>query len=69
MRKRSVVIAGHPTSVSLEEPFWEELKKMAAAQGKPVGRMIEEIDAARQGDNLSSAVRIAVLAYVKREAS
>ncbi|MCT8267461.1 ribbon-helix-helix domain-containing protein [Afifella sp. JA880] len=61
MKKRSVVIAGHRTSVSLEDPFWTELKAMAATRDMPLAALIEEIDARRETDNLSSALRIAVL--------
>ncbi|MDQ0326684.1 putative DNA-binding ribbon-helix-helix protein [Rhodopseudomonas julia] len=61
MKKRSVVIAGHRTSVSLEDPFWAELKAMAETREMPLAALIEEIDARRETDNLSSALRIAVL--------
>ncbi|CAO3429692.1 ribbon-helix-helix domain-containing protein [Azospirillum doebereinerae] len=60
MKKRSVLIAGHPTSVSLEEEFWEALKGVAQARGLSVNALIEEIDRARTG-NLSSAIRVHVL--------
>ncbi|HYG90574.1 MAG TPA: ribbon-helix-helix domain-containing protein [Azospirillum sp.] len=65
MKKRSVLIAGHPTSVSLEEEFWETLKEVAAARGVSVNALIEEIDAGRTG-NLSSAVRVFVLRDLQR---
>ncbi len=58
--KRSVVIAGHRTSVSLEPAFWDALKAVAARRGVSLNRQIAEIDAARQG-NLSSAIRVFVL--------
>lgn len=61
VRKRSVMIAGHPTSVTLEAPFWEALKELAAAEGLSVSALIERIDASRTG-NLSSALRVHVLA-------
>ncbi|ABC23008.1 ribbon-helix-helix domain-containing protein [Rhodospirillum rubrum] len=60
VRKRSVTIAGHRTSVSLEEPFWDALKDLAKARGQSVNDMVTEIDAGRSG-NLSSAIRIKVL--------
>lgn len=60
MKKRSVMIAGHPTSVSLEEPFWSALRDLAAARDQSVASLIAEIDAARDG-NLSSAIRVYVL--------
>ncbi|KPF88195.1 arylsulfate sulfotransferase [alpha proteobacterium AAP38] len=60
IRKRSVMVAGHPTSVTLEEPFWDALKELAAAEGISVNALIERIDATRTG-NLSSALRVHVL--------
>ncbi|SDG75951.1 ribbon-helix-helix domain-containing protein [Roseospirillum parvum] len=62
--KRSLTIAGHATSVSLEEPFWDELKAMAARRGLTVGDLVAEIDRNRD-TNLSSALRLAVLAELK----
>ena len=60
--KRSVTIAGHRTSLSLEEPFWTALKAEARARRISVNALVEEIDAARpldqQGGNLSSALRV-----------
>ena len=64
MKKRSVLIAGHPTSVSLEEEFWEALKGIAHARGASVNALIEEIDSTRTG-NLSSAIRVFVLNAVQ----
>jgi len=61
IRKRSVKIAGHKTSVSLEPEFWDALKSLAAARARSVERLIGEIDAVRTGRNLSSALRVAVL--------
>ena len=65
MRKRSVAIAGHRTSLSLEPAFWDALKAVARARGLSLNRLIEEIDRARADDgasgNLSSAVRVFVL--------
>lgn len=60
MKKRSVLIAGHPTSVSLEEEFWEALKRVAQARNLSVNALIEEIDRTRSG-NLSSAIRVHIL--------
>jgi predicted DNA-binding ribbon-helix-helix protein len=60
LRKRSVLIAGHKTSVSLEGAFWDELRAIAAERDMPLGRLIEEIDM-RRGGNLSSAIRLFVL--------
>lgn len=67
VRKRSVRIAGHRTSVSVEEPFWAELGAIAAARGMSVDRLVAEIDRER-GENLSSAIRLYVLAALKKQA-
>lgn len=64
IRKHSVLIAGHRTSVSLEEVFWRELKSIAQARGKSVNSLITEIDEGR-GGNLSSAIRVFVLENLK----
>ena len=60
VRKRSVNIAGHRTSFSIEDAFWRRLKAFAAADGLSLNALIEQIDKARQS-NLSSAVRVYVL--------
>ena len=64
--KRSVAIAGHRTSVSLEAPFWEALKDIAEKRGISVQSLIGELDTARGGHNLSSAIRVFVLKELKR---
>jgi predicted DNA-binding ribbon-helix-helix protein len=60
--KRSIMIAGHATSISLEPVFWDALKAAAAAEGLPVSALVARIDAERvgQGDppNLASAIRV-----------
>ena len=63
--KRSVAIAGHRTSVSLEAPFWNALKDIAAVRGGSVQALVGEIDAGRGGANLSSAIRVFVLREVR----
>jgi predicted DNA-binding ribbon-helix-helix protein len=63
--KRSVSIAGHRTSVSLEAPFWEALREIAQARGASVQQLVGAIDAGRGGQNLSSAIRVFVLAAVR----
>jgi predicted DNA-binding ribbon-helix-helix protein len=63
--KRSVAIAGHRTSVSLEAPFWDALKDIAAVRGASVQALVGEIDAGRGGANLSSAIRVFVLREVR----
>ncbi len=67
--KRSVMIAGHATSVSIEKPFWEAFKAIAKAQQKSINTLITEIDDARPKDkkiNLSSAIRLYVLNSLKQ---
>ena len=59
--KRSVVIGGHKTSVSLEDPFWTDLKQIAHAQHVTLSALITQIDGAREQSNLSSAIRVFVL--------
>ena len=60
MRKHSVVIAGHATSVSLENVFWDELRRIAERDGRSLAGLIAEIDEGREG-NLSSALRVHVM--------
>ena len=60
IEKRSVLVAGHRTSVSLEPEFWEALKSIATERGASLNQLIAGIDAERNG-NLSSAIRIFVL--------
>ena len=62
--KRSVMIAGHRTSVSLEAPFWEALREIADGQGRSVQALVGEVDAGRGPANLSSALRVFVLRAV-----
>lgn len=64
IRKRSVKIAGHSTSLSLEGVFWNALKEVAAARGLSINALIEEIDRGR-GANLSSAVRVYLLDHYR----
>jgi predicted DNA-binding ribbon-helix-helix protein len=63
--KRSIVIGGHKTSVSLEDAFWIGLKEIAHAQRAPLTALVAEIDQARQQGNLSSAIRLFVLDHVR----
>ncbi len=63
--KRSVTIAGHTTSISLEEPFWKALRDIAKAEGRSLAALNTEIDE-RRGTNLSSALRLYVLDYLLR---
>jgi len=66
MRKHSVIITGHPTSLSIEDEFWEELKHLAKRQEKSLTQLIEQIDNQRKS-NLSSALRVYVLKALKKE--
>ena len=61
IQKRSVRIAGHPTSISLEDAFWEALRELASDRKMRLSELVEEIDAGRGQQNLSSAIRVFVL--------
>lgn len=63
--KRSLLIAGHRTSVSLEHDFWAALKEIAASRGQSVAAIIAAIDAGRGAENLSSAIRVFVLRHYR----
>jgi len=63
--KRSVVIGGHKTSVSLETPFWNEVRVIAGTLGMNVSSLLRKIDRERQSANLSSAIRVFVLEHVR----
>ena len=63
IRKRSLVVAGHRTSVTLEEIFWRHLKLIAASEGISLNALATRIDSKRSG-NLSSALRVFVLTMV-----
>ena len=62
--KRSITIAGHRTSVSLEAEFWAELRAISQNEGLPLGKLISKIDE-NSSNNLSSALRLYVLADLK----
>lgn len=66
--KRSIVINGHKTSVSLEDEFWQGLKAMGGELNNSLADIVAEIDAERKNGNLSSAIRIAVFGYFDRRA-
>lgn len=77
MKKRSVTVAGHATSVSVEEPFWEELRAIAKRDGLSLAGLIERLDKERfakaggelsEVANLSSAIRLFVLEDLRRRA-
>lgn len=66
LKKRSVSIAKHATSITLEKPFWEALKMIAADQKKSINQIITEVDANKPAHaNLSSAVRVFILQHFK----
>ena len=65
--KRSIVIDGHKTSVSLEEPFWTDLKKIAHTQQATLSELVTKIDGTREQSNLSSAIRLFVLRHFRSE--
>ena len=65
--KRSLRVAGHRTSVSLEDVFWTELKEAAAARGQSLAALVAAIDAARGAANLSSALRVFVVRRLRAD--
>ena len=68
MDKRSLSIAGHRTSIALEPPFWEALQSIAQAREMSLPNLIAEIDETREDSNLSSAIRVFVLAWFRSAA-
>jgi predicted DNA-binding ribbon-helix-helix protein len=69
VEKRSLTIAGHRTSIAIENDFWAGLEAMAESRGMSIAAVIAEIDQQREVPNLSSAVRLAVLAWYRDRAS
>ena len=67
--KRSIVIAGHKTSVSLEDAFWRGLKEIAGDRDITLSDLVASIDTDRRHGNLSSAIRLFVLDYYRAHAS
>jgi predicted DNA-binding ribbon-helix-helix protein len=65
--KRSIVVAGRKTSVSLEEPFWVCMKEIAASRSMTLSELVGEIDKNRDHGNLSSAIRQFALAYYQQQ--
>ena len=66
LRKRSLQLSGHATSLALEAEFWAVLEAMAAAEGLSLAALNGRIDAARAGRPLASACRVAALAFAAR---
>ncbi len=60
-QKRSITIAGHKTSVSLEAAFWRVLRRLATEEGSSLATLVAKIDASRGAANLSSALRVYAL--------
>lgn len=66
MKKISVIIAGrHQTSISLEDEFWLELQNISKEKEKTINQLVTEIDSTREHENLSSAIRVYILKYLK----
>jgi predicted DNA-binding ribbon-helix-helix protein len=65
--KRSIVVAGHKTSVSLEDAFWTGLKEIAGGRGMTLSELVASIDQDRRHGNLSSAIRLFVLDHYRSQ--
>ena len=65
--KRSIIINGHKTSVSLEDAFWTDLKNIAHTQQTTLSELVAKIDVTREQGNLSSAIRLFVLDHFRNE--
>jgi predicted DNA-binding ribbon-helix-helix protein len=65
--KRSIIVAGHKTSVSLEDDFWAVLKEIASESRATLSELVGKIDAEREHGNLSSAIRLFVLRSYRRK--
>jgi predicted DNA-binding ribbon-helix-helix protein len=63
--KRSIEIAGHRTSITLEDEFWTALREIAEVEGRTLRACVAEIDAGRGANNLSSAIRLRVLDHFR----
>ena len=68
MRKQSVIIAHrHSTSISLEDEYFDELKELARQKDMSINQLVTEIDAVREQENLSSAIRVYILKELKKQ--
>jgi predicted DNA-binding ribbon-helix-helix protein len=67
--KRSIVLAGHKTSISLEDAFWEGLKEIAKTKRMALSDLVGGIDTQREQGNLSSAIRLFVLSHYQKRAT
>ena len=68
LKKHSIIIAGHASSVTMEPEFWDELKKISERDGVSINQLVSAIDAERDG-NLSSAIRLFVLNDLRKKSS
>ena len=66
--KRSIIVGGHKTSVSLEEAFWNDIKEISGQRDMTRSELVDEIDSNRQQGNLSSAICLFVLDYFRSRA-
>lgn len=66
LRKRSILLSGHSTSLALEPEFWAVLEQMAAAQGSSLAALLSAIDEGRGARALASACRLAALTFAQR---
>jgi predicted DNA-binding ribbon-helix-helix protein len=67
--KRSVVVAGHATSVSLEDTFWKAFREIADGRNMTLSELADAISSEKQGGNLSSAIRLFVLEFYRNQIS
>jgi predicted DNA-binding ribbon-helix-helix protein len=67
--KRSVIVASHKTSVSLEDAFWKALKEVATARGTTLSELVTSIDVERRQNNLSSCLRLFVLDFYRAQST
>jgi predicted DNA-binding ribbon-helix-helix protein len=67
MKKRSIIVAGHKTSVSLEDAFWEGFKEIARGRNTTLSELVAAVDSERQQSNLSSAIRLFVLDFYRNK--
>ena len=68
MKKHSVTIAGHLTSITLEDEFWQAFRQIASDKNKSLNQLVTEIDRKRvEGQNLSSAIRVYVLGVLQSD--
>jgi predicted DNA-binding ribbon-helix-helix protein len=69
LKKRSVKIAGHATSITLEDPFWDQLVAISKDEAISINNLIQRIDDTRGTANLSSAIRVYILETLKQQIS